>query len=308
MKRYSSLAYGADITSDVDLSSHLSGGGFSLIELKLAASKNGLAQKLSESAPLFSSHGRELFLSSDRGLDSWIEGQRWAFEVGDLMTFRWCSGSTEIEYELFNEEAKGLLPFWFIHLFLPLYLSVDHGFDFLHAGAVAVGGHAVMFVAPSTGGKSTLTEFFVRQGHALLSDDKVATYIEEGRFMAVPSHANYRPYRAPEDLGFQASEFRDEPLEIKAIYALRRVGAEDPIEFHEITGFRKFDRVMPNYIFGLPFMKERRLRYLAGMVNSVPLFELRVPHDLQRLPEVYLAICGHEIAKQVMSQAREVPK
>ncbi len=295
MADFAALAYGAAIHSQVDLSGHLAGGEYSRHEFRLVeGGGQPRHRELAHSTSLMSSHGRDLWLFSDRELGPCEPGQPWAFEVMDVVTFRWLTGRPVVEYDLGKEGDEHLLAFWFIHIFLPLYLTLEEDYDFLHAGAVEVDGRALMFVAPSTGGKSTLTEYFVRQGHALLADDKVATYVEDGRFIAVPSHANYRPYRRAEDLGFRTEDFRDTPQAIQAIYALQRVAAEEDVSFREITGFLKFDRLMPNYIFGFSHLRRKRMEYLARLVNRVPLYEVDIPHDIARLGEVYGAICQHQ--------------
>ncbi len=306
MADFAALAYGAAIHSQVALREHLAGGEYARHELSLV--KGGgqpTHRELAHSSSLLSSHGRDLWLFSDREMGLRKSGQPWAFKVLDVVTFRWLTGRPVVEYELGKEGDERLLAFWFIHIFLPLYLTLEENYDFLHAGAVEVDGRVVMFVAPSTGGKSTLTEYFVRQGHALLADDKVATYVEGARFMAVPSHANYRPYRRAEDLGFRAEDFRDTPQAIHAIYALQRVAAEEDVRFREIKGFRKFDRLMPNYIFGFTHLRRKRLEYLAGLVNRVPLYEVDIPHDITRLGEVYGAICQHQSQSGGVGKSRE---
>ena len=74
-----------------------------------------------------------------------------------------------------------------MHIFLPLHLTLERGYDFIHAAAIEVDSSPVLFIAPSNGGKSTLADYFLKQGHALLSDDKVATFFYEGVFWAAPS-------------------------------------------------------------------------------------------------------------------------
>ena len=60
---------------------------------------------------------------------------------------------------------------------------------------VEVDEQPILFIAPSTGGKSTLGDYFLKQGHPMLSDDKVATFLHEDEFWAVPSHPHHRPFR-----------------------------------------------------------------------------------------------------------------
>ena len=152
--------------------------------------------------PFYSAHGRNVYLYSNRPLDGSAKGQPWCYEVKDVVRFYWQGGGRTIFYELAEQGNAGLLSFWFIHLLLPLYFTLEGIYDFLHAGAVEVGGNPILFIAPSMGGKSTLTDYFIREGHPLVSDDKVATFIENSQFMAVGSHPYHRPYRRFEELGY----------------------------------------------------------------------------------------------------------
>ncbi len=80
-----------------------------------------------------------------------------------------------------------------------------------------------MFIAPSMGGKSTLTDFFIQQGHGLISDDKVPTVIENGQFLAGGSHPYHRPHRRFEELGYHVDNFISTlPSSIKSTVIARR--------------------------------------------------------------------------------------
>src|SRR5690606_6158147 len=107
----------------------------------------------------------------------------------------------------------------------PVYLSSECCYHFLHVSAVAIDGEAVLFMAPSTGGKSTLAQHCVARGHQLVADDKLAIIEESDRFLAVPSHPNYRPYRKNEDLGFRAEQFCASPLPIRVMFRLEPVSS-----------------------------------------------------------------------------------
>ena len=211
----------------------------------------------------------------------------------DIVKFYWVGGEGTIYYELGAEGNAELLGFWFIHLLLPLYMTLENMYDFLHAGAVEVEGKPVFFIAPSMGGKSTMTDYFIKQGHSLVSDDKVPTFITDGKFMAVGSHPYHRPYRKFEELGYRVSDFTTEFKPIHAFYALESVEAEDDITIEEIKGFAKFDILLPNYLYMFTYLKPKRLKYLSSMLNSIKVFRVHVPWDMERLGEVHDVICGH---------------
>lgn len=243
---------------------------------------------------LLQAHGRSLDVLTDN--PEWgpsRPGQPWCIRVQDVVNFHWCSGACEMHYERQAEIDDDLVAFWFVHIVLPLYLTIEHRFDFIHAAAVEVGGAAVLFVAPSTGGKSTLADYFLQQGHAMLSDDKVRTLVENGEFMAQPAHPHHRPYRRFEDLGQSVVNFCSEKLPIAAIYCLEGDAPDSDITFTEISGFEKFELLSPNYLYPMPFLQKERLRHLGSMLHATPVYRLTRPWCLSRQQEVYQSILRH---------------
>jgi hypothetical protein len=77
---------------------------------------------------------------------------------------------------------------------LPL-LSALHGFQVLHASAMAIDGRAIAVSGQPGTGKSTLALEFAMRGHDLLAEDVLALRIENGRALAEPGVAlvNLRP-------------------------------------------------------------------------------------------------------------------
>ena len=239
------------------------------------------------------SHGRKLAVLSDREISHSEPGQAWCFEVDGIVRFHWLGASRRIEYERLELCTEPLLAFWLIHIFLPLYFTLEGLYEFIHACSVDVAGKSILFVAPSHGGKSTLADFFLKQGHTLISDDKVATYLHNGKYFAVPSHPNHRPYRKFEDLGYRVRNFSPDSRSIDAIYALQAVKTDADVTISEISGHYKFARLLPNYLFNFSFLKVKRLKYLAEMVSAIPIYCVEVPWDKDRLNEVHDAICRH---------------
>jgi len=242
---------------------------------------------------LYRAHGRRVFLYSDRVFEDNVPGQPWCYEVQDTVRFYWRTGEASVGYELLDEGTPDRLAFWFVHLFFPFYLTLERRYEFLHAGAVAVDGKPILFLAPSMGGKSTMTDFFIRRGHALVSDDKVATFRENGRFTVAGSHPYHRPYREFETLGRRAERFMTEFLPIHACYLLERVQAEVAVSIGEVRGFHKVDAILPHFLFRFPFLKEEHFRFLTSLLDDIRLFRITVPGDLHRLGEVHDAVCAH---------------
>ena len=288
------IVYGTRITCDIVLPLDLPEEGETRYTVALSSKlPESLASAITCGFPFYYSHGRMVYLYSDRLFDDSDTGQPWCYEVKDVVSFYWKGGEDKLYYTLGKQGSADLLAFWFIHLLLPLYFTLEGKYDFLHAGAVEIDNKPILFIAPSMGGKSTLTDYFIQRGHTLVSDDKVPTFIKEGNFMAVGSHPYHRPYRKFEELGYRVTDFMTEFRPIDAFYVLQKADADADIIIDEITGFRKFDVLLPNYLYLFSFLKAKRLTYLSTMLNNVKVFSIQVPHDLGRLSEVHDAICTH---------------
>lgn len=186
--------------------------------------------------------------------------------------------------------------FWLIHLLLPLVLTFEEAFEFLHAGAVEIDGRPVLFIAPSMGGKSTLTDHFLQQGHPLITDDKMATFFDNDRFMAVTAHPYHRPYRQFEDLGHRTPRYMHRFKPIHGIYLLDKTDPEAAVSIDEVRGFAKFDLLQPHHLYHFDHLRHARMRYLSGLLSSVRLFRIAIPWDKARLSEVHHMLCRHSTA------------
>jgi hypothetical protein len=78
---------------------------------------------------------------------------------------------------------------------------------------------------------------------------------------------------------------------IHACYVLEQGEPDSEVCITEIEGFRKFEELMPHYLFSFDFLKEQRLRWLANLADQSLVFRVRRPWDLARMHEVYEAIC-----------------
>lgn len=285
--------YGTKIHTDIDFPLDLSHETNIRYEVTLSSDvPKRLQHSIICGFPLYWAHGRKVYLYSDREFEGSEAEQPWCYEVKDVVTFYWVGGERTIYYTLGKEGNADLLAFWFIHLLLPLYLTLENMYDFLHAGAVEVKGKPIFFIAPSMGGKSTMTDYFIKQGHRLVSDDKVPTFIENGEFTAVGSHPYHRPYRKFEELGYRVEKFTSEFNPIHAFYVLEQ-SDEEEIMIEEVKGFAKFDMLLANYLYMFPWLKPKRLKYLAQMLNKVRVFRVIRPWDMKRLPDVYEAVVRH---------------
>ena len=242
--------------------------------------------------PLISNQDRELALYMQKNV--YVEENRlWAFEVAEVATFFWKEGEERVTYICGEQYSDDLLKYWAIHTVTPLFFTIAGRYDFLHAGSVKIDEGVLLLVAESFGGKSTLTDFFLKQGHALLSDDKVGTYIKNGSAYAVPSHPYHRPYRQMEDLGYLAEHTVKEPQPIHAIYALQKCAPDSPVKIRALHGVEKFTALRSSSEINLTFLKEKRFTYLSRIAKIVPVFEVSVPWGIEYLGDVYEEICMH---------------
>lgn len=301
--------YGARVYCDVPLFerpvplSAVAPGEHEALELRSAPVESA-APDYGESLRFNATHGRELCLRTDRDMARSACGQPWCLQVEGVVSFTWLGGQSTIYYHFHEQGTKPLLAFWFIHIFLPLYLTLERGWDFIHAAAVEVDGRPILFIAPSTGGKSTLGGYFLQQGHPMLSDDKVATFLERGRFYAAPSHPHHRPYREFEVLGYTVEPFAGQARPIHTFYVLEPAGPDAGISISEVTGFRKFEQLLPNYLFSFPFLREQRLQWLARLAHQSLVFRVSLPWNMTRMDEVYETICAHSRALLIRTGAK----
>ena len=151
-------------------------------------------------------------------------------------------------------------------------------------------------MAPSHGGKSTLTDYFLQKGDALITDDKMATFEKDGVYYAVPSHPYHRPFRLEEVLGHLSETPATEVRPIHAIYILAKSEPDADIVIRRLKGIEKFSRLHEGGEMNFSFFTRDYVTYLSGLANKVDVFEIAVPHDLERLEEVYQAIKIHTLA------------
>lgn len=285
------LGYGVLISSDIELRPYLHEADHGRCRISLEREEDaGDDAPFSREAWLFQAHGRLVRVLSDRPLDADRPGDRVHFDIGGMLSFSWRAGANAIKYRLADPSAVELVPFWLLHIVLPFYLANERVYEFLHAAAVEVDENAVLFVAPSHGGKSTMANYFVSRGHRLISDDKLAAYEEDGQFRVVPAHGFMRPYRAFEVLGQPAAAVAEGSKPIFAIFNLARVAANDPVDVQPIHGVESFRELMANYLYRLNAHAAHHMQCLTRLLNATPTYKVKVPGDLGRLGDVYKAI------------------
>ena len=234
-------------------------------------------------------YGGHALFSETKGKD--VE---WLMDVEGVVKLVWFPKTHTIGYEKGKGFAPHRLRFWVYHTFLPLLFQMEGIYNILHVGSIEVEGKAVILMAPSFGGKSTLTDYFLQQGHRLLSDDTLAIEtLSDGTYLAVASWPFHRPYREPEVLGKEAEHFVTRDLEIAAIYRLEKAEEDAIVEIEESSGIEKFKTIHAGTFIPLSFLKQKAFDFHTSFAKAVPVYNITVPWDLERLEEVYQMICEH---------------
>lgn len=244
---------------------------------------------------LQNSQNRVVNIFSSEAFSNLTTNQQIIFEIEDFITFYWKINSREISYFKAKDVSEEKLNYWLIHTVIPLKLVFDNKYYFLHAGSIqTTQDSAVLFCANSYGGKSTLTDFFIKKNHTMLSDDKVATFIKDDTVFGVPSYPFARAYRKVEDLGVEVKNFSQEEKKIKCIYNLVKSEAKSDIIITEKSGIEKFMIVKKSTDIELfSIYKKERFETLTKLSNMIKVYDITIPWDLNRLEEVYTKILNH---------------
>lgn len=237
--------------------------------------------------------GRKIILSSNNIFDQNECCSLFTLHIDNVVTFLWENKSKTIMVYLSSNTDEHLFKYYVLHTFSLFYFTIEEKYHFLHAGSVDIENNAILFVADSFGGKSTLTDYFIKRGHILISDDKVVVKEMNGQFYAIPSFPYHRPYRKIEDLGLCVKDFPLEVKHIHAIYELLKSRGDASIEIIELEGIEKFIALRYASELNLSHLKDKRFEYLMKIAEKIPVYRVVIPWNLKRLPEVYDAIVRH---------------
>ena len=237
--------------------------------------------------------GRNARYGAEKTFEECSNGCTWGVEVQGVISFVWNRGEHTITYLQHEMFTTRLLQFWVLHTILPMLLTLEGSYTILHAGAIEIDDKVVVFSAESFGGKSTLIDFFLKQGHNLLSDDTLGVYKKEGSFMAVTSYPFHRPYREVESLGYKTMHVVKSPKPIEAIYLLTKSACDAEIRVEEVHGVIKYKALHDSNFINYDFLKEQRFKFFTQMANEISVFKITIPWMLERIPAVYSAIINH---------------
>ncbi|WP_428356409.1 hypothetical protein [Methyloprofundus sp.] len=220
-------------------------------------------------------------------------GSQWALEIAQVLTLYWSIGSHTLHYQPEAQFTPERLRFWVCHTLLPLKFALEKRYEMLHVGAVEVAGRPIFFSAESFGGKSTLTDYFIQQGHALYSDDSLAIFQQHDTFYTVASYPFHRPYREPEVLGYPVENVARQSKPIYAGYVLEAVAADAVVSITTLEGIEKFKAFHFSGFIDLGFFKAHHFQLRAELAKAIPVYKVTIPWQIERLGEVYAKIVAH---------------
>jgi hypothetical protein len=180
---------------------------------------------------------------------------------------------------------------------LPFVLQA-FGLEVLHASAVVTDRGIAAFCARAKTGKSTLAYGLHRRGYRLWADDTVAFHAGPRAVHAVPLpfQIRLRPasreYFGPDGHRGQLDErgAAGRPMPLAAVLVLERTGPgpDVGVDLRRLPAGHGLRMVLAHaHSFGEDDPARNRLlvsQYLA-LVRDVPVFHLRFPSDLERLPQ-----------------------
>lgn len=249
-------------------------------------------------SPAVEIHGRAVRLSSNFSLDSRDRSSDrcWTLSIGGVFDVLWCNTYREILVCSDEYPDLELVAFWLLHTILPVYSMLRGGGVFLHAASVAIDGDAVVFLAPSMGGKSTIASYFTDRGHQLLSDDKLRVSRDNGGFQVFPSHPYVRVSRELESLGRYCNSHAVDPVPLGCMIFLEFVEEGAGVELTEISGLEKFELLMASVLYEPVSLPVVEIQEVLALAQRHRLYRMTVPRKIERLPEVYRSVVAMLVA------------
>ena len=298
------IAYGVEVNSSIHLPLLIPSVGVfdQSIRLDIMQIDKNNTKAMKYETPTANIHGRVTRLSSNLplSLSRVLEKRCWKINIEGQFSFNWSNISDSITVEYVSHLDLHKLSFWLLHTIIPIYMMLKQDTLFLHASAVEVKNKALIFIAPSYGGKSTLADFFVQKKYPILSDDKIRLQLKENEYFVFPSYPYRRPYREFEALGLYSEYFTDKPLPINAFYLLSYVEANTNCSIEVVQGLQKFEILKNAYLYEPVSMSKIEMEYLMQLINSNALYQVNIPKDLARLSEVYQVIIEHATKPEVV--------
>lgn len=187
----------------------------------------------------------------------------------------------------------------------------------LHASAVSVNGHALLFAGPRGMGKSSIAAAFHAHGHHLLADDIAALDLRPDsppdvrpgipQLKLWPESVttlNGDPSELPRispKFEKRAQRLHDEPAcDATPLVAIYLLDESDQVEIERVPANEAWFELLGNWYcarFGNDFLdataRIELFRQITGAAATVSLFRLYRPYDLARLPQIVNEVEKH---------------
>lgn len=225
----------------------------------------------------------------------------------DLFEFLISPDGREIQVHAFGEVDLAALEVYLFGAVLSFSL-IKLGWEPMHATVVVVDDRGVALMGQPGEGKSTLAARFLAEGHRVLTDDLLLMDKIDGGFLGrsglprLKLNADSFERLAPEFdalgtmnplsgkmiLKLTDSMFEASPVPIVRLYKLEPAGREAIPASQPMHGADAFSALTGNVFNSVVTDRARLTRQLAfaeDVCGSVPIAELTVPRDFDRLPE-----------------------
>ena len=309
--------FGLNLASDFVFANRLLPGQYPR-DLLFYCTDTPMDTRLADSPPVYTSpfrnaHGQAILCLYQAGSD-------YLLRFADIADF--AIGIDGIACHLVDPAHAHLVEICFLGTVLALFLET-RGRLCLHGSCVCVDeqAEAIAFLAGNRGGKSCIAASFLRNGHALLSDDILALSPAEDGTVVFPGypqmrleptevehfcgagrsfervHPDYCKQRVPLGIPGGPGPFCGEPKPLKAIYLLDRSespGGDAPIAITPLARSEAMIELMrhgfePEIVEAMGF-RSRRLQALAALCRHTSVCRLSFAPGFARLPEVRQAI------------------
>lgn len=289
-KLFSYSAYGAGVLSDIPLAAANPGSPeqdqTQIIELSQGRPETLALQNATQHIALNPIHGRELraHFGELPVAGEPIAEEHLSLEVLDLVHF-YIADRGCLHYVAKSTCEPEQIEFWFLHVFLPIYLSLFRDGYFFHGAAVEKHGVVQAFVGPTRSGKSTLVEAMLARGYRLYADDKFRITTEEGVVVVHASHGRFRPYRKTEDLGVPARRRGQKAAPLAGLFILETRDASSSLERAPLSGAEAVARLMESILYSFQRFRGQGLKTAAGLAEAGLVYGLRRPWGREHLAE-----------------------
>jgi hypothetical protein len=213
--------------------------------------------------------------------------------VPDLADFLIDDAGTRVRVVGRADTPDDTLRHLFLDHILPLVMT-NRGELVLHASGVLLAQGAVLFIARSGSGKSTIAAALGAAGAGIVADDAIALRESGEGLLAIGAYSGLRLWTSGQSDKRRISPadssmpFVDTPVRVAGIYVLDPSGSGsiriDPLPAREAV----MALVANSYILdcGDRERLERQLDHAVGCGRAVPVRRLAFPHDPERLDEL----------------------